>query len=130
MSTLHITSDQMTTFVAARLQDFRVVMVKQLRENWGEDFTRLSDEQLLAFIDKGINKAKGYGVTENAEFGMFISIMAEFGVDFDTNGEFPWVPKTLTDTSIPDPNQRVRNLVAQCTFFLGNLEDADEGDDA
>lgn len=123
MTTLQFSSKQETAFEQSRFQDFRTLMVKQLRETVGGTYALQSDEQLLAYIDKGIAHAKKYGATENDAFGMFIIILTEFGDDFDTNGEYLWASKTLKDSAVKDPNQRVRNLVAQCGFYLSNLDD-------
>lgn len=126
MPALHISTTQMTTFEAARFEDFRALMVKHLRETVGGPFAHQTTEALLSYIDQGVTRAKSHGATQNDAFGLFIMMMTEFGNDFDTNSAYPWAQKTLKDTAVKDPNQRITNLGAQCSFYLSNLNDAPE----
>jgi len=126
MPALHISPTQMTAFEAARFEDFRALMVKHLRDTIGGPFAHQTTEALLSYIDKGVTRAKSYGATQNDAFGMFITLMTELGDDFDANSTYPWAQKTLKDTAVTDPNQRIANLGAQCSFYLSNLDNEPE----
>lgn len=126
MSALTITAKQMTAYEAARFEDFRALMVKHLREAVGGPFAHQTTEALLSYVDKGVTRAKSYGATQNDAFGLFITLMTELGDDFDVNNAYPWAQKTLKDTTVADPNQRIANLGAQCSFYLSNLDNEPE----
>ena len=123
MTQLQLTQKQLTEFDDSRFQDFREFMVKHLRDQVGGDFTTQSDDDLLKYVDAGITKAKSYGATENEAFGMYIVMMTEFGDDFDDNSEYPWAKDSLTDKTVKDANDRIRNTVALCSFYLSNLDE-------
>jgi len=126
MPALHITTKQMTAFEAARFEDFRALMVKHLRETVGEPFTHQTNDALLSYIDQGVKRAKSYGATDNDAFGLFIVMLSEFGDDFDTDKNLPWIGQTLGDKSVKDANHRIRNLAAMCEFYLSNLDNDQE----
>ncbi len=123
MTQLQLTQKQLTGFDDSRFQDFRELMVKHLREQVGGDFATQSDDDLLKYVDTGVTKAKSYGATENEVFGMYIIMMTEFGDDFDSNSEYPWAKDSLTDKTVKDANDRIRNTVSLCSFYLSNLNE-------
>lgn len=123
MTQLQLTQKQLTGFDDSRFQDFRELMVKHLREQVGGDFATQSDDDLLKYVDTGVTKAKSYGATENEAFGMYIVMMTEFGDDFDSNSEYPWAQDSLTDKTVKDANDRIRNTVSLCSFYLSNLNE-------
>jgi len=127
MPGLQITPTQLKSMEAARLEYFRTDMVKHLREDVAGAFAKQSDQQLLAYIDKGIKRAQAYGATDNDAFGLFIMLMTELGDDFDSNPAYPWAKQGLSNTAVKDATVRIRNVVAACSFYLSNLSnDANE----
>jgi len=128
MPTLNITTQQITAFEAARLGDFRQALAKHLRETVGGAFATQSDEELCAFIDKGVKRAKAYGAADNLAFGNFVMMAATFGEDFDTSSDYPWAQETLKAKTM-DGNTRIESLAEQFSFYLSTVND-DQDDNA
>ena len=111
MTTLKLTSQQMDAFDGELLQDFRAFMLDRLREDPSDGLAGQTNEQLLAFIDDAIKRARAYGATTQVAYGMFLSAMVMLGADFDTSGAYPWAQAALADKTFTDANARMDNLM-------------------
>lgn len=118
MPTFQITTEQMNAFDKASLKEFRNSMLAELRDLAYDTFIDKTDEEVLAYIDGGIERAqKKYGATEEYAYAMFIFAMTLMGQDFDDpKGKYPWVASALNDQTFPDKNNRIENMLAICTL--------------
>lgn len=128
MPTLKFTSKQMDAFDGTLLKEFRIFMLGHLRDTAADAFAGQTDEEVLATIDQGIERAQGYGATLQYAYGMFIAAMVRLGVDFDTSGQYPWAVETLKDPKIEDANVRIENMLVQCVLYFEETEASNSTD--
>lgn len=123
MTTLTITNNQMAAFDANMLKEFRIFMLDELKQNSQDVFAGQTDEEILAYIDNGIQRAQHYGANQQAAYGMFISACVLLGDNFDTSGDYPWAVKALKDTTFKDANDRMDNLMVQIALYFDEIAD-------
>jgi hypothetical protein len=126
MMSLRITEQQMAAFDTSLLAAFRLFMLDWLRQSAQEVFAGKTDEEVLAYVDNGIRRARAYDATEQSAYGMFISASVLLGEDFDTSGRYPWAQEALRDPAYQDANARMDNLMVQVALYFDDTDGEDE----
>lgn len=57
----------------------------------------LGDEGLLRVIDLGLDRSAGYGFTLRGPVRLYLELMLLFGSHFDTDPQYPWCRRILSD---------------------------------
>ncbi len=94
---LTITPAQFKNMQQAQLQGFVATMNGHL-ERFYPDKCMSVGSKVDNIIHMGINKASGYGINTQADVCLFITLMFEFGLNFDTDSRLPWVKAILLDS--------------------------------
>jgi hypothetical protein len=103
----------MTAFARQERERFIHEMKQHFRQLYPESFP--ADERVMEdFILKGIEKAKSYSISSEADVCRFLSVMLELGQDFDTDPELPWAAQILCGPG----TQKARNLVDSTRHYL------------
>ena len=92
--------------------DLRLWIAEHLQRQFAEQLKGLTSEQLTGFVLRNYRKAVDRGIDTGPGICTFVDLAVMLGPDFDSSPAFPWVERTLSDDSIPDPNRRIQ-LVAQ-----------------
>jgi hypothetical protein len=106
---LIIRKSQMEVFSRQMVKQFEDIMVLHLREDLEDRFKDLSEEDLRAFIRKGVSKAKNYGIERECDIEGFIDLMALLGPDFDVEEEFQWARDLLIKKDM-QPEARLNEI--------------------
>ncbi len=117
--------EQAMVFRDAGLADFRIWMVDHLRRHFPDEM-KGRDDDLRAFVRRGIDKAWSYGIRETSGICQLIDVMVFFGENFDTDPRYPWAHEILTSGLIADPNLRSETLIL---FAIEELKTGHHGGD-
>jgi glucose-6-phosphate 1-dehydrogenase len=94
---LVIRDDQIEAFDESMLRNFRNHMVSHLRRVCPEEASDMSDEELRALIQGGIDKAESYEILEDEDVRRFVEYMLILNPDFDQDSSFPKIQEILND---------------------------------
>jgi len=71
-------------------------MLEHLRRVYPEWAQLHADEALQAFVQRGVQRAMGYGFRVELDIARYLHVMHDLGEDFDRSPEHPWAPALLT----------------------------------
>lgn len=108
---LVIRDEQMDTLQQHAEADFVRRIMSHLREHQDAEVYRLSDEELRARVEYGIEKARSYRITWEKEVTLFVQLMFSTAPDFDMQDNI-WV--ILTD-EFEEPNEKMDYLLDNTT---------------
>jgi hypothetical protein len=94
---LRIRPAQMQAFYEARLPRFEDDMLAYLREFSPLHSRVLGPEGVRSIIRLGMARAGQYGFFGRGPVQLYIEMIFLFGVDFDTDPQFPWAGEILRD---------------------------------
>ena len=94
---LVIRDDQIEAFDESMLRNFKNRMVSHLREACPEETSDMSEEELRALIQGGIDKAESYEIFEDDDVRRFLEYMLILNPDFDQDSSFPEIQEILND---------------------------------
>jgi hypothetical protein len=86
-------------------------VIGHLRERHAADIAGLSDARLRARVERGIDRARGHGLTWEYSLFVFVGLMFTVGPDFD---QYPPIRACLEDPAYP-PDERVDTMLAAIT---------------
>jgi len=94
---LVIRDEQIKALDESMLRSFRNRMVSHLRTACPEETSDMSDEELRALIQRGIDKAESYEIFEDDDVRRFLEYMLILKPDFDQDSSFPEIQEILND---------------------------------
>lgn len=109
---LRIRKEQMEVFEKYATSVFNNKMISYLRNAHPEQTSATSDEDLIALVESGSDKADSYGIVEDDDVQRFLGCMLVYGCDFDTDRDRPEVQQILGDTRL-DGEEKI-DLVELC----------------
>lgn len=119
--TLTIKKDRICALDKELTKDFKPFAIEQLRAFFPDAFLGQSDEEIGAYVDKGVERAKSYGANTNDAFGLFLALTVLFDVPtmtFDKNPQFKWLEDALKDKAIENPDERMKNAYFLALNYL------------
>jgi len=117
---LTIRKEQMDSFRSSALQAFENDMVIHLAEFSPQLFTTVKEEQMRKVIRFGMNHADKYGFNFKGPVRLYLELMMLFGSHFDTDPQYPWINKILTDTNTPQM-ERAQQLYQYTCDYLSEV---------
>ena len=106
---LRIRKEQMGAFRQHLRDQFVVQMVTHLREGFPDETCEMDAPALRAFINRGIDAAKDYGVVKRGDVRDYLECMLVLGPDFDRSPRTPWAGQILRDDGL-DGTQKMRAI--------------------
>ena len=94
---LVIRDDQIEAFDESMLRNFKNRMVSHLRTACPQETSDMSEEELRALIQGGIDKAESYEIFEDDDVRRFLEYMLILNPDFDQDSSFPEIQEILND---------------------------------
>jgi glucose-6-phosphate 1-dehydrogenase len=94
---LVIRDEQIEALDESMLRSFRNHMVSHLRKACPERTSGMSDEELRALIQGGIDRAESYEIFEDEDVRRFLEYMLILNPDFDQDSSFPEIQEILND---------------------------------
>lgn len=82
-------------------ESYKINSIKRLRAKYPKETKGKNDQEMMNFIDDGIEKAEKYNIIERRDISVFLEYMICYGNDFDTNIEYKWATKVLTIKDLP-----------------------------
>jgi hypothetical protein len=99
-------------------REFVNYMVMQLNQIFPQKYEYLGEDRARHLILLGIKSAKGYGITTEHGFAIYIVLMFMLGSGVDADPQFAWIAAILKDEAITDETQRVYQLYEQAMAYL------------
>jgi hypothetical protein len=93
---LTIRRAQMAALGAYTKVQFEKEAYLEMRTEWPREFARMGEEDFQRFIHEGLEKAAKYGIEYKSDILDFLSLLFEWGPDFDRSPNFPWAMTILT----------------------------------
>lgn len=123
---IQISNAQLTTYQSQLDGRLAQKILAFLKEECAAPLNRFTDPMILRIVDRGIRKARRYGLESDYAITSFVGLMVEVGFAFD---EQPRIQKILRMTRLDD-NQRVDFLIKGVTEQewqeASRLEDSDQ----
>ncbi|MFW6161639.1 MAG: hypothetical protein ACODAJ_02665 [Planctomycetota bacterium] len=112
---LRIRREQMAALSEHMARQFEQRMVAHLRQRFPQQTQDLDEPALHAQVHEGIERAKGYGITQEDDVRRFLEYQALLGADFDTSR--PWAASVLSDDSLAG-TEKMDRIDAYHTFAV------------
>jgi hypothetical protein len=100
-------------FEQSVLEDFEGRMSVHLRKFFPAACAALGDEQVLALVRYGVERAESHGITRERGVCTWVDLMFTFGRDFDRDPGLPWASDFLSRKDVPNQRARIERLFAR-----------------
>jgi hypothetical protein len=97
---LTIRKEQQQTLSEYMRKSFEDRMFRQLAADHPEQFKQMGEPKVRLLVHDGVDKAAGYGVTEERDVAAYVGLMLTRGSDWDKAPENRWATYFLTDKSL------------------------------
>lgn len=97
---LIIRKAQMAVFEAHMLERFKARMGEHLKVTFPEQTEEMRPDELSSVIGVGIERAEGYGITQEGHVQRFLEYMFTHGPNFDTDPATTWAGEILRMTDV------------------------------
>jgi sorbitol-specific phosphotransferase system component IIA len=92
---LIIREEQMSALSQAMLKQFEDRMVVHLSNNFPDETREISEVELRALIQEGIEQAEQYQITLEDDVRRYLEFMVMYGHKFETNHDTAWAGEIL-----------------------------------
>jgi len=92
---LIIREEQMSALSQAMLKQFEDRMVVHMSKNFQDETREISEVELRALIQEGIEQAEQYQITLEYDVRRYLEFMVIYGQNFDTNHDTAWAGEIL-----------------------------------
>ena len=116
---LVIRDEQIEALDESMLRSFKNHMVSHLRKVCPEETSGMSDEELRALIQGGIDKAESYEIFEDDDVRRFLEYMLILSPDFDQDSSFPEIREILNNEEM-DGTEKMDEIDF---YYKNELED-------
>ena len=82
-------------------ESFKTNSIKRLRSKYPQETKEKNDQEMMSFINLGIEKAEIYNIIERSDISVFLEYMTNYGNDFDTNPKNEWATEVLKIKDLP-----------------------------
>jgi hypothetical protein len=101
--------------------DFEKRIITGLRKIHPQKTQYVGEPALRVLTAKGIETARGYGVTSELGAAVLVALMFGFGHGVTKDPLYPWVSSTLNDPLVKDPNGRAERLYTKAKIYAAHL---------
>ena len=120
-SMLTMRSDQMALLAASGEAQVEDRARAHLKSCIPDSCALLSDDELRHIIRWGRRRSRQYGIEREFDFFRYLNLMFMFGLQFDTNPEYPWAKQSLTSKG--RPSARMDLLMDYAMLACTNTEE-------
>jgi len=92
---LVIREEQMSALSQAMLKQFEDRMVVHMSNNFQDETREISEGELRALIQEGIEQAEQYQITLEDDVRRYLEFMVMYGQNFDTSPDTAWAGEIL-----------------------------------
>ena len=97
---LKIRPEQMEEMSEYMLRQFEDRMVIHLRSAFPDQTKEMTEPDLRAMIQAGIDRANGYDITDENDVIRFLEYLCQYGPDFGESSETSWANRFLGDENL------------------------------
>ncbi len=115
---LIIRKEQMEIFEQTALRNFENDMIDHLKDFSPGHSRALGPDGVRKTVRLGIDRAATYGLTDRGPVMFYIEMMFMLGSYFDSDCQYPWAPRILTDETIEQQAERADTLFDQLMEFV------------
>jgi hypothetical protein len=94
------------------LPDFHARTIAWLKKLLPAKCAYVGELPLRRLVQRGVESARGHGLTTERGVLLFVALMFVAGGGFDTDPQLPWASAVLNDETTIDQNERVNRLYA------------------
>ncbi|MGA2600478.1 MAG: hypothetical protein ABSH09_26220 [Bryobacteraceae bacterium] len=113
-----IRNPQIQSLEAAALRNFENEMVEHLFQFARRHSEVVGAESVRNTARMGMERAAKYGFDNRGPVRFYIELIAMFGMDFDTDPQYPWAADALRNPAIPDQMERAERLYEAFNAYL------------
>jgi hypothetical protein len=121
-----IRDEMMRIFEEAALRAFEDEMVRHLERSDPGLCEVPGEAAVRRVIRLGVERAKGYGLTDRGPVRLYIELMVLLGSHFDTDPLLPWARAILDDPSIRNQGSRANRLYERATAYFHEVAGPDD----
>lgn len=115
----NLRKEQLKVFEEAAAREFESRMITQLRSEQPGPRDAMDPAELGDLVRYGIDRAKAYSLTAEADVLKYIRVMLALGKDFDRDPRYPWASRTLNDASLGSATAKADRLSAAALEAAG-----------
>jgi len=97
----HIREEQMAAFEADTMRRYESRVIRKIARTYPVRYKLDGEEGTRRFVQDGIRKADGYGITEDDDVERFILVLADRGMDFEKASDMAECWEALEDKDLP-----------------------------
>jgi hypothetical protein len=115
---LRVRDEQMKVFEKVALRNFEDEMVQHLKQFTPRHSEIIAEQGVRRVVEIGIERAKGYGLTNRGPMRFYIELMFMLGNDFDTDPQYPWAGEILNHPENADQMERADSLYNKMMEYI------------
>ena len=112
---------QRLTFIKTRKN-----LLHHLKQHYPEQTTAIGDEAMQSLISNGIERAEGYGITDQGDVTRFLQYLVEYGEGFGQSADSQWAAQFLNDENLS--GTEIMNQIDDHELFVIALAQPTGGD--
>src|SRR5687768_5036234 len=112
---------QIATFEQVMLERFERGLLTHIEEHFPVHWRVIGDAQMARVVRYGVSRAKKAGYRSERDGYLFHSLMLYFGSHFDTDPQYPWLAKALSDDTVGPLSQRLTNAHDAAMRYLDDV---------
>lgn len=120
-----IRGDQVAVFERTDTLDFEDFMVEHLKSFSPLHSRALGESGIRSLIRAGRERADRHRFTKKGPVRFYIETAILFGIDFDTDPQYPWMAPLLDNPSTPDEIERADGVHEAVTEYLEQVAGPD-----
>jgi len=118
---LIIRSEQVLVFEVAAAKAFERELLQHFEAFSPRLYEIRGQDVFLRLIRQGLDRARGYGLTNRGPLRFYIELMLCFGVDFDEDPQYPWAAAALSTGPAHDQTVRADQLYRDMLTYLRHV---------
>lgn len=118
---LALAQRQIATFEQVMLERFERGLLAHIEKHFPIHWRVIGEAQMAQVVRYGVSRAKKAGYRSERDGYLFHSLMLYFGSHFDTDPQYPWLAKALSDDTVGPLSQRLTNAHDAAMRYLDDV---------
>ncbi len=101
--------------------DVEFACLSRLRTGYPQKFDYVGEPAVREMIREATAKVRDCSMPTQPGVSLFVTLMFAMGHGFAADPLFPWIPRTLGNDAISDPNKRLERLYSKTMTYLDRV---------